>query len=101
VLRDEQLDTREGGSRRSGVTERPVLPLKPSNAGGGKGPQFETDAISNEGQEIGQPMCDVNEGLKDRRFGATEVDEGRPLDVGRQRQASNQAVRLELKRPRS
>jgi hypothetical protein len=27
-------------------------------------------------------------------FGATEVDEGRPLDVGRQRQASNQAVRL-------
>jgi hypothetical protein len=39
-------------------------------------------------------MCDVNEGLKDRRFGATEVDEGRSLDVGRQRQASNQAVRL-------
>ena len=30
-------------------------------------------------------MCDVNEGLKDRRFGATEVDEGRPFDVGRQR----------------
>jgi hypothetical protein len=46
-------------------------------------------------------MCDVNEGLKDRRFSATEVDEGGPLDVGWQRQASNQAVRLELKRPRS
>jgi helix-turn-helix protein len=39
-------------------------------------------------------QCDANEGLKDRFFGATEVDEGRPLDVGRQRQASNQAVRL-------
>ena len=43
--------------------------------------------------------CDVNEGAKDRFFGATEVDEGRSLDVGRQRQASNQAVRLGSKRP--
>ncbi|MDB6103933.1 MAG: hypothetical protein JWO52_3932, partial [Gammaproteobacteria bacterium] len=89
------------GSGRRGVTERLVLPMKLGNAGGGKGPQFKTDVRSSEGPEIGQPMCDVNEGLKDRRFGATEVDEGRPLDVGRQRQASNQAVRLELKRPRS
>ena len=56
---------------------------------------------ASEGQEIGQPRCDVNEGLKERFFGATERDEGRPLGVGRQRQASNQAVRLELKRPRS
>jgi hypothetical protein len=45
--------------------------------------------------------CDVNEGLKDRFFDATEVDEGRPLDVGRQRQASNQAVLLKFKRLRS
>jgi hypothetical protein len=43
----------------------------------------------------------VNEELKDRVFGATEVDEGRPLDVGWQRQASNQAVRLKFKRLRS
>jgi len=46
-------------------------------------------------------MCDVNEGLKERFFGATEWDEGRSLGVGWQRQASNQAVRLELKRLRS
>jgi RNA-directed DNA polymerase len=32
------------------VAERPVVPLKPGNAGGGKGPQFRTDAISNEGR---------------------------------------------------
>jgi hypothetical protein len=43
--------------------------------------------------------CDVNEGSKDRFFDAAEVDEGRPLDVGRQRQASNQVVRLGSKRP--
>lgn len=46
-------------------------------------------------------LCDVNEELKDRFFGATEEDEGGPLDVGRQRQASNQAVRLRFKRFRS
>jgi hypothetical protein len=39
-------------------------------------------------------MCDANEGSMERFFDATEVDEGRPLDVGRQRLASNQAVRL-------
>ena len=39
-------------------------------------------------------MCDANEGPTERFFDATEVDEGRPLGVGRQRQASNQAVRL-------
>jgi hypothetical protein len=30
-------------------------PLKPGNAGEGKGPQFRTDAIRSEGAEIGQP----------------------------------------------
>ena len=39
-------------------------------------------------------QCDANEEPKDRFFDAAELDEGGPLDVGRQRQASNQAVRL-------
>jgi hypothetical protein len=56
VLRDGQPDTREGRSGRCGVTERPVLPTKLGNAGGGKGPQFKTDAVSDEEQEIGQPI---------------------------------------------
>src|SRR5580700_10690473 len=34
---------------RPGVAERFVIPLKPGNAGGGKGPQFKTNAISGEG----------------------------------------------------
>src|SRR5206468_8344941 len=32
-----------------GVAERFVVPLKPGNAGGGKGPQLKTDAIRGEG----------------------------------------------------
>ena len=38
---------------RRGVAERFVVPMKPGNAGGGKGPQFKTDARRGEGQEIG------------------------------------------------
>ena len=34
------------------MAERPVVPKKPSNVGGGKGPQLKTDARSNEGQGI-------------------------------------------------
>jgi hypothetical protein len=50
VIRDDQPDAREGQAGRAGVAERLVVPLKPGNAGGGKGPQFKTDATSGEGQ---------------------------------------------------
>ena len=33
----------------TGVAERSVVPRKPGNAGGGKGPQFKTDARRGEG----------------------------------------------------
>src|SRR5258707_4399954 len=46
---DDQLEAREGQAGRPGVAERFVVPLKPGNAGGGKGPQFKTDATSGEG----------------------------------------------------
>src|SRR5271166_1874700 len=49
VVRDDQPDAREGQAGRPGVAERFVVPLKPGNAGGGKGPQFKTDAASGEG----------------------------------------------------
>src|SRR5215218_6748735 len=44
VVRDDQPDAREGQAGRPGVAERSVGPLKPVNAGRGKGPQFKTDA---------------------------------------------------------
>jgi len=40
VLEDEQPVAREGRAGRLGVTERPAVPVKPGNAGEGKGPQF-------------------------------------------------------------
>ena len=49
MVGDDQPEAREGRSGRPGVAERPVVPLKPGNAGGGKGPQFKTDAIRGEG----------------------------------------------------
>ena len=42
---DGQPESREGQAGRPGVAERFVVPLKLGNAGGGKGPQFKTDAI--------------------------------------------------------
>jgi hypothetical protein len=45
VVRDDQPDAREGQAGRCGVVaERFVVPMKPGNAGGGKEPQFKTDA---------------------------------------------------------
>jgi hypothetical protein len=50
VVRDDQPDAREGQAGRSlGVAERFVVPRKPGNSGGGKGPQFKTDAERGEG----------------------------------------------------
>src|ERR1017187_770141 len=46
---DDQPNAREGQVGRHGVAERFVVPLKPGNSGGGKGPQFKTDAIRREG----------------------------------------------------
>ena len=43
VARDGQPDAREGQAGRDGVAERLVVPRKPGNAGGGKGPWFRTD----------------------------------------------------------
>ena len=49
MIRDDQPDAREGQAGRAGVAERLIVPLKPGNVGGGKGPQFKTDATSGEG----------------------------------------------------
>src|SRR6266481_6186458 len=49
VVRDDQPDAREGQAGRPGVAERFVVPLRPGNAGGGKGPLFKTGARRGEG----------------------------------------------------
>ena len=49
VVSNDQPNARKGQVCRRGVAERFVLPLRPGNSGGGKGPQFKTDATSSEG----------------------------------------------------
>src|SRR2546427_6697980 len=56
VVSDDQPEAREGQAGRPGVAERFVVPRKPGNSGGGKGPQFNTDAIRSEEPEIGKPI---------------------------------------------
>ena len=56
VAGDGQPDAREGQAGRFGVAERPVVPKKPGNAGGGKGPQFKVGTESGKVQEIGETL---------------------------------------------
>ena len=56
VLSNEQPIAREGRVGRPGVAERPVVPGKPGNGGGGKRPQFRTNARRGKDAEIGQPI---------------------------------------------
>jgi len=48
-VRDDQPAAGDGQAGHPGVTERLVVPLKPGNAGGGKEPQFKTNARRGEG----------------------------------------------------
>jgi hypothetical protein len=41
-----QLDAREGQARPAGESERSIVPPKPGNAGGGKGPRFKVNVRS-------------------------------------------------------
>ena len=45
----DQPAARERQAGPYGVAERPGRPMKPGNAGGGKGPQLKTNATSNKG----------------------------------------------------
>jgi len=56
VVKDDQPDAREGQGGRLGVAERPVVPGKPGNAGGGKGPWFKAGTESGNAQEIGTTL---------------------------------------------
>ena len=47
--RSGQPATRESQAGPCGVAERPAVPRKPGNAGGGKGPQLKADAQSKQG----------------------------------------------------
>jgi hypothetical protein len=60
---------------RPGVSERLILPLRPGNAGGGKEPQFKTDATRSEGPEIGKP--NNSEKCSETADGVTRESEGR------------------------
>jgi hypothetical protein len=46
----DQLAARERKAGLTGMAERLVVPTKPGNAGGGKGPQLKADARSDDGK---------------------------------------------------
>src|SRR5438094_3326115 len=71
---DDQPDAREGQAGRAGVAERLAVPLKPGNAGGGKGPQFKTSATSGAGP--GDWATNNSETCSEAADGVTRESEG-------------------------
>ena len=55
---DDQPEAREGQAGRLGVAERFVVPLKPGNAGGGKGLSSRQTQYVVKDLEIGQPWAE-------------------------------------------
>src|ERR1017187_4578493 len=53
----DQPAPRESQAGPYGVAERLVVPMKPGNSGGGKGPQLKTNATSNEERRL---ACESN-----------------------------------------
>ena len=76
MVSDDQPDAREGQVGRHGVAERFVLPQKPGNAGGGKGPQFKADVESGEVLEIGATLANSAKAREPRPASHAEVKEG-------------------------
>ena len=75
MVSDDQPDAREGQAGRPGVAERPVVPKKPGNAGGGKGPQFKVGTESGKVQEIGETLGNSVKVRELRKVPQAEVKE--------------------------
>ncbi len=61
VGRDDQPVTGDGWTGRHGVAERPVLPRRPGNADGGKGPWFKAGAGSGKARGIGATLLNSDD----------------------------------------
>ncbi len=55
-VRDAQPDSREGQAGPTGVAERPVVVMKPGNAGGAKGPWVKVNVGRGENLESGESL---------------------------------------------
>ena len=72
-----QPDAREGQAGPAEESERSIVPLKPGNAGGGKGPDFEGVLEVTESREIGHVPNNSMQGSEVAE-GAVSPGEGQP-----------------------
>ena len=83
VGREDQLEAGDGQRGRYGVAERPVLLVKPGNAGGGKGPQFKAGAESGKAWEIGVTLANSDSVRELRKVPHAEAKEEPGLRPGK------------------
>ncbi len=87
----DQLTAREGWVGPFEVTERPVVPKNPGNAGGGKEPQLKTDARRDEAPGIGAEPTNPDSGQKLQ----TASHAGDCVSLFREPDAGNPPVRFD------
>ena len=95
--------TPRGAGRAGRVAERPVVPEKPGNAGGGKGPQARKDATREKGSEMpnnrihaGDPGSCRSEGSRSRGRGCRGVNR---LGDGSKNRRKRETVQLPRGQP--
>src|SRR6516165_5620504 len=74
-------DAREGQVGSPGESERPVVPWKPGNAGGGKGPRFKANVRSSDSREIGDEPSTSTAGWEVAGDVACQSEEGTQLPL--------------------
>ncbi len=99
VGRGDQPEAGDGQRGRDGVAERPVVPRKPGNAGGGKGPLFKTGAESGKAQEIGATLGNSGKVRARRKVAGVEAKEEPGLRSGKRMTAQVVALAVECRTP--
>ncbi len=99
VGRGDQPETGDGQRGRYGVAERLVVPRKPGNAGGGKGPQFKTGAESGKAQEIGATLGNSGKVRARRKASHVEAKEEPGLRSGKRMPAQVVALAVVCRTP--
>ena len=81
VALSDQLATREGQAGPGWKSERFVVPLKPGNAGGGKGPRFQMSVRQVESQEIGDEPTTSTDGWETSGDAACQSERGADVSL--------------------
>jgi hypothetical protein len=90
-----RLAARERQAGPTGMAEGLAVLMKPSNVGGGKGPQLKADARSDDGREIGDEPEKLPSGFQESQAASHAMAFGDCVSLLREPDAANPHVRFD------